>query len=115
MASNAAPAFLVRLTTAWSVVVLARDRTIPSRLVCAAAFAAAAAVGPIVVLSVQSAMYGSPFRSGYGDLDKMFSSAHVLPNLERYVQWSVGSHTILIVIALAAPFALKRYGSNQTA
>ena len=101
--------------TAAGVVVLARDRTIPSRLVCAAAFAAAAAVGPLVVLSVQNAMYGSPFRSGYGDLDKMFSSAHVLPNLERYVQWSVESHTILIVIALAAPFALKRYGSNRTA
>ena len=31
------------------------------------------------------------------------------------MQWSVGSHTILIVIALAAPFALKRYGSNRTA
>ena len=60
-------------------------------------------------------MYGSPFRSGYGDLDKMFSSAHVLPNLERYLQWSVGSHTILIVLALAAPFALKRYGSSRTA
>ena len=68
--------------------------------------------GPLVVLSVQNAMYGSPFRSGYGDLDKLFSSAHVLPNLERYLQWSVESHTILIVIGLAAPFALKRYGTQ---
>ena len=101
--------------TALGVVLLARDRTISSRLVCGAAFGAAAAAGPLVVLSVQNAMYGSPFRSGYGDLDKMFSSAHVLPNLERYLQWSVGSHTILIVIALAAPFALKRYGSSRTA
>ncbi len=101
--------------TALGVVLLARDRTISSRLSCGAAFAAAAAAGPLVVLAVQNAMYGSPFRSGYGDLDKLFSSAHVLPNLERYLQWSVGSHTNLIVIALAAPFVLKRYGSGRTA
>ena len=101
--------------TALGVVLLARDRTISSRLACGAAFAAAAAAGPLVVLAVQNAMYGSPFRSGYGDLDKLFSSAHVLPNLERYLQWSAGSHTILIAIALAAPFALKRYGSRRTA
>ena len=93
----------------------AADRTMSSRIACGAAFAAAAAVGPLVVLSVQNAMYGSPFRSGYGDLDKMFSAAHVRPNLERYLQWSTGSHTILIVLALAAPFALKRYGSGRTA
>ena len=98
--------------TALGVVLLARNRTISSRLACGAGFAAAAAAGPLVVLSVQNAMYGSPFRSGYGDLDKLFSSAHVLPNLERYLQWSVESHTILIVIGLAAPFALKRYGSQ---
>ena len=101
--------------TGIGVMLLPRDRTMSSRIACGAAFAAAAAVGPLVVLSVQNAMYGSPFRSGYGDLDKMFSAAHVRPNLERYLQWSAGSHTILIVLALAAPFALKRYGSGRTA
>jgi hypothetical protein len=101
--------------TGVGVMLLPRDRTMSSRIACGAAFAAAAAVGPLVVLSVQNAMYGSPFRSGYGDLDKMFSAAHVRPNLERYLQWSAGSHTILIVLALAAPFALKRYGSGRTA
>ena len=101
--------------TGIGVMLLPRDRRMSSRIACGAAFAAAAAVGPLVVLSVQNAMYGSPFRSGYGDLDKMFSAAHVRPNLERYLQWSAGSHTILIVLALAAPFALKRYGSGRTA
>jgi hypothetical protein len=101
--------------TGLGVMLLGRERTISTRLVCGAVFAAAAAAGPLVVLSVQNAMYGSPFRSGYGDLDKMFSSAHVQPNLERYLQWSVESHTVVIILALAAPFAVKRYGSARTA
>ena len=101
--------------TGIGVMLLARDRSIPSRISCGGAFAAGAAAGPLIVMSMQNAMYGSPFRSGYGDLDKMFSSAHLRPNLERYFQWSVESHTILIVIALAAPFAVRRYHSSRTA
>ena len=100
--------------TGIGVMLLPRDRSISSRIACGAAFAAGAAAGPLIVMSVQNAMYGSPFRSGYGDLDKMFSPAHVRPNLERYLQWSVESHTILIVIALAAPFASRRYHSSRT-
>ena len=101
--------------TGVGVMLLPRDRALSSRIAWGAAFAAAAAAGPLVVMAVQNAMYGSPFRSGYGDLDKIFSSAHVRPNLERYLQWSVESHTILIAIALAAPFALRRYRSSRMA
>ena len=101
--------------TGIGVMLLPRDRAISSRIRCGAAFAAGALVGPLIVLSVQNAMYGSPFRSGYGDLDKMFSSAHVRPNLARYLQWSVESHTRLIVIALAAPFASRRDCSSRVA
>ena len=101
--------------TGIGVMLLPRDRAISSRIAAGAAFAAGAAAGPLIVLAVQNAMYGSPFRSGYGDLDKMFSAAHVRPNLERYLQWSIESHTILIVSALAAPFALRRSDSSRTA
>jgi hypothetical protein len=101
--------------TGLGVILLPRNRSIASRIACGAAFAAGAAAGPLIVMSMQNAMYGSPFKSGYGDLDKMFSSAHVRPNLERYLQWSVESHTILIVIALAAPFAVRRYHSSRAA
>jgi hypothetical protein len=101
--------------TGVGVMLLARERSISSRIACGAAFAAGAAAGPLIVMSVQNAMYGSPFRSGYGDLDKMFSAAHVRPNLERYLRWSVESHTMLIVIALAAPFASRRHHSSRTA
>ena len=94
---------------------LGRERTVSSRIAAAAAFAAAAAAGPMVVLAVQNAMYGSPFKSGYGDLDKLFSSAHIIPNLERYLRWSIESHTILILVAVAAPLVLERYGSRRTA
>jgi 4-amino-4-deoxy-L-arabinose transferase-like glycosyltransferase len=97
------------------VLLLERHRTVRSRLLSGVAFAAGVTAGPLVVLAVQNAMYGSPFRSGYGDLDKMFSGSHVLPNLARYLRWSVESHTIAIVLALAAPFALRRYGSGRAA
>ena len=101
--------------TGIGVMLLPRNRPMSSRIACGAAFAAGAAAGPLVVMSMQQAMYGSPFRSGYGDLDKMFAWAHVSPNLERYLRWSIESHTILIVIALAAPLASRRYRSSRSA
>jgi hypothetical protein len=101
--------------TGLGVMLLERNRTFASRFMSGVAFAAGAAAGPLIVLVVQNAMYGSPFRSGYGDLDQMFSTAHVLPNLQRYLRWSIESHTSLIVLALAAPFALKRYGTSRAA
>jgi hypothetical protein len=101
--------------TGVGVMLLPRERAPSSRIAWGAAFAAAAAAGPLVVMAVQNAMYGSPFRSGYGDLDRIFSSAHVGPNLERYLQWSVESHTILIAIAVAAPFALRGSRSSRMA
>lgn len=97
------------------VMLLEGARTLRSRILCGAGFAAGLTAGPLVVLAVQNAMYGSPFRSGYGDLDKIFSGSHVIPNLERYLRWSVESHTIAIVLALAAPFALVRYRSSRAA
>jgi 4-amino-4-deoxy-L-arabinose transferase-like glycosyltransferase len=97
------------------VMLLARHRPAVSRISSGAVFAAAAAFGPLLVLAVQNAMYGSPFKSGYGDLDQMFSSAHVVPNLGRYLRWAVESHTMLTAAAVAAPFALKRYGSSRAA
>ena len=45
--------------------------------------------GVAVVLAVQAAMYGSPLKSGYGDLDLLFSAGNVLPNLSRYPVWLV--------------------------
>ena len=71
------------------------------------AFVAAAAPGMMFVLVAQNAMYGSPFRSGYGDLSALFSSAHVLPNLTRYSYWVLDVHTPLLLAALISPVLLS--------
>jgi hypothetical protein len=55
---------------------------------------------------IQNAMYGSPVRSGYGDLESLFSVSHVLPNLQRYPVWLVRTETPFVLLALAAPLAL---------
>ena len=91
------------------------ERPMRERLPGGAAFAAAAAFGPLVVLLVQNAMYGSPFKSGYGDLGTLFSASHVLPNLQRYPRWVVETHTPLVLASLAAPFLVRSPQSRQPA
>jgi 4-amino-4-deoxy-L-arabinose transferase-like glycosyltransferase len=51
-------------------------------------------------------LYGSPFRTGYGELGPAFSWSHVSINLRNYTQWLIGAQTPLIVagiVALAVP------------
>jgi hypothetical protein len=101
--------------TGLGMMLLARDRRVTARLASGAAFAAAASTGLLIVFAVQNAMYGSPFKSGYGDLDQIFAASHIAPNLQRYLRWTVESHTIVIAAALTAPVALNRYGSSRSA
>jgi hypothetical protein len=68
-----------------------------------AAFSLAAIPGVLIVMAVQHAMHGSPFRSGYGDLDALFSASHVLPNLALYPRWVLEVHTPFVLLAAAAP------------
>ena len=56
---------------------------------------------------IQFALYGSPFRSGYGNPEQLFSLAHVWPNLQRYPRWLLETHTPLLCLALAAPFVIR--------
>jgi hypothetical protein len=100
---------------ALAVLLQGGGRSLRQRWAGAAAFGAAAAIGPIVVLLVQNAMYGGPFKSGYGDLDTLFSTAHVAPNLQRYLRWVVETHTPFIVLSLAAPFLLPSPGRRRQA
>jgi hypothetical protein len=52
-------------------------------------------------------MYGSPLKSGYGDLATMFAVSHVWPNLQRYPRWLIEVHTPVIAAAIAAPWVLS--------
>ncbi len=58
------------------------------------------------IAAIQNAMYGGPLRSGYGDLEALFSFAHVVPNLQRYPVWLLRTETPFVLLALAAPLAL---------
>jgi len=81
-----------------------RDR----RLRSAAMFAAAMIPAGMALVWIQSVRYGSPFGSGYGDLDPLFSWQNIGPNLERYPRWLTETHTWFIWLATLAPFVLMR-------
>jgi hypothetical protein len=55
---------------------------------------------------MQNGMYGSPFTSGYGSLDLLFTRDHIGPNLARYPAWLVTTHTPFVALAFVAPFVL---------
>jgi hypothetical protein len=59
------------------------------------------------IAAIQNAMYGSPFRSGYGDLESLFGLSHILPNLQRYPAWLLRTETPFVLLAIAAPLALR--------
>jgi hypothetical protein len=90
-------------------------RTPGRRAAIVAIFGLAALPGAAIVMTIQNAMFGSPFRSGYGDLNTMFSGAHVVPNLLRYSRWLVEAQTPIIAAALASPWLLADAGARRYA
>lgn len=69
-------------------------------------FGAGVAPFVIVVALLQNAMYGSPFRSGYGDLGSLFKLEHIWPNLQRYPAWLLQTETPIVLLALVAPWLM---------
>lgn len=68
----------------------------------------AAAPGVLAVLALNASLYGSPFRSGYGDLDRLFALANVPVNVAHYGSTWLSTATPAILAAVAAPFVLTR-------
>jgi hypothetical protein len=58
------------------------------------------------VAALQQSFYGSPFASGYGSLEGLFSFAHVWPNATSYLSWLWQAHTPVVLLALIAPFVV---------
>jgi hypothetical protein len=69
-------------------------------------FTAALAPGCAVLAWLNQVRYGLPWRTGYGDVDALFSLANVFPNAGRYAEWIIDGQTPVIVLALAAPFVV---------
>ncbi|MGE4084102.1 MAG: glycosyltransferase family 39 protein [Vicinamibacterales bacterium] len=80
---------------------------------------AAAAPGVVVALLLNERLYGSPLRSGYGDLGELFALAHVGDNVWRYGRsWIAGGTPIVLLAALAwrlAPRPRRREAAMVTA
>ncbi|HUP39389.1 MAG TPA: hypothetical protein VM115_04660 [Vicinamibacterales bacterium] len=67
-------------------------------------FAVAALPFGLLVLWLNNGLYGSPFRTGYGQLDNLFGLAVVPLNTSRYLGWLTETHTLFPLLAFAAPF-----------
>ena len=76
-------------------------------------FTAAASAGPLAVAGINWWIYGSPFRSGYGNLDALYSVAFVWPNLQRYSTWFVSAQTLVPLVGFFAPFCRKQQVSRR--
>ena len=71
-------------------------------------FAITAAPFALVVLWLNAELYGSPVRTGYGQLEQLFSLSAVSVNATRYFGWLVETHTPFPLLAFAAPFVVPR-------
>lgn len=53
-------------------------------------------------------LYGSPLSSGYGSLGDLYAWSHGWTNLAHYARWLVETQTMVVVLAVAAPFVVPR-------
>lgn len=75
----------------------------------AATFIGASALGPLLVLWSQAALYGSAFTSGYPGQSGFFRLAHVLPNAALYPRLLAETHTLVPLAGLVlVPLVLLR-------
>jgi len=66
-------------------------------------FLAGALPGPVAVALIQTSLYGSPSRSGYGTLRDIYAISNVAPNLHLYGTWLWQSHGLFLFVGLASP------------
>jgi hypothetical protein len=100
---NLAPACLPLAALAWTAT---SDSSVSARLQSLVWFAAGCVPGIMTTLIVNALVYGSPFRSGYGDATRLFAVAHILPNLVRYPAWLIELGSPWILTGLLAPVLL---------
>ncbi|HKC56739.1 MAG TPA: glycosyltransferase family 39 protein [Vicinamibacterales bacterium] len=63
----------------------------------------------VVIATINARWYGSPFMSGYGSVDALYSSDRIPLNLRRYTGWLIDTQTPFVFLWVAAPFVVKAY------
>lgn len=69
----------------------------------------------ITVLLLNAVLYGSPWRSGYGDLESLFAWRFATQNLGTYGATWMRTSTPLGLVALAAPWLVPRDRRREAA
>jgi hypothetical protein len=77
----------------------------------------AAGILPSVVAVgiINAHLYGSPGRSGYGDLRELYAWGFLLDNLARYPKWLIETHTPLIALCVVPLIAIRRVEAGSRA
>jgi 4-amino-4-deoxy-L-arabinose transferase-like glycosyltransferase len=99
---------LAPLAAVFALFILLRPRHRRDGLVDAALFTAAVFPGAIAVGIIQARLYGSPWRSGYGDFASLFAVKHVGTNLSQFGLWLLDTQTPLILAAIVPMWAARR-------
>jgi Dolichyl-phosphate-mannose-protein mannosyltransferase len=68
-----------------------------------AIFAASVVPSCLGIGTLNQLLYGSPFESGYGTVERLFRTAYLVPNLTNYARSLLQLHTPLIILAIVAP------------
>lgn len=101
---NLAPAAVaVTLVCAWAA---ARD--VRAAVAVMTRVTVASLPGVALVLWLNAVLYGSPARSGYGDLGVLFAASNLPVNLAHYGATWLATGTPLVVLSLAAPMVVAR-------
>jgi hypothetical protein len=83
------------------------------RVLNALAYATGTLPGVLSVAAIHTALYGSPFESGYGAARDLYALQNFPTNFVRYSTWLVTSETPLVCFAAAAPILVWHSVSNR--
>jgi len=63
-------------------------------------FLTSIAPGCMVLAVLYDSLFGSPFSSGYGDVDSLFSFENIPKTLATYPRWLIETHTPIVFAGL---------------
>ena len=79
----------------------------------ALAYGAGLVPGAVFIAAVNTRLYGSPFLSGYGALEDLYSWRYAWTNVAQFSQWLITSETALILVAGLGGIFLWRRGQRR--